>query len=583
MLTELRIENFAIIQSLELSFHEGLTAVTGETGAGKSIILDAITALVGGKADVSMVRSGADRAILEAEFRLPAESKAAILALLEAEELMDDSERVTLGREIRREGRTVARINGRSVSLNLLREVGGFLVDIHGQSEHLSLLNTKTHLGLLDRFADFEDDLQAYRKDYHQLQGVRRELARLRQAEQDAAKKSELLAFQAGEIEAAHLQPEEEDELRQERNRLANAEALGSLIQQAVAVLDEGSDETPAVSDLLGRAVQALGQIARLDASQAGLLEQAETLEELSADLARDLRAYQDQIEFNPRRLEQVEERLEAYHALKRKYGGSVEAVLAYAAEARAQLEMIASAGERIAELEEAESALLRRMSGQAGRLSLLRREAARKMEQGVERELADLSMAGAQFRVDIQTRQAENGLPAGDGETLAFDENGVDQVEFLIAPNPGEGLKPLVKIASGGETSRLMLALKNVLAMADAIPTLIFDEIDQGIGGRVGMVVGEKLWQLGRRHQVLCVTHLPQLAAFGNQHWHVTKLVADGRTSTAVEVLTGERRLDELASMLGGINAANRAAAEETLRLAQSRIAGLDFSRAAG
>ena len=253
MLTELRIENFAIIQSLELKFREGLTAVTGETGAGKSIILDAITALVGGKTDATMVRSGAERANLEAEFILPAVSKAAVLQLLDAEELADDRERVTLGREIRKEGRTVARINGRSVSLNLLREVGSYLVDIHGQSEHLSLLNTKMHLGLLDRFADFDGELDAYRKDYHQLQGVRRELTKLRQAEQDAARKSELLAFQAGEIESAHLRADEEEELKQERTRLANAEALGSLVEQAVAALDEGNDEAGLASQQITR------------------------------------------------------------------------------------------------------------------------------------------------------------------------------------------------------------------------------------------------------------------------------------------------------------------------------------------
>ncbi len=570
MLIELRIDNFAIIQHLELELDMGLMTFTGETGAGKSIILDAIMALVGGKSDATSIRAGAERANLEAVFRIPAASRAEIHALLQREDLLDEPDTVTLARELRREGRTVARINGRSVGLNLLRELGAYLVDIHGQADHLSLLQVKSHLGLLDRYAGTEAALNAYKQGFQALRAVQRELAALRQSELDAARKTDLLTFQANEIDAANLQPGEEEELRQERNRLANAENLASFSQQALAALDEGSPEALAAADLLGQAAQALASLSRIDPSQQTLSDQAETLSDLASDLSRDLRAYLEGIEFNPRRLETIEERLELIHNLKRKYGSDLAAVLAFAVRAREELETIAHAGERIAELEQRETKLRRELAGLGWTLSQQRQAAAGRLGGSVERELGDLSMAGARFAVDMQFEPSDKGLPLPDGRMVSFDESGLDQVEFLIAPNLGEGLKPMVKIASGGETSRLMLALKNVLVQADYIPTLIFDEIDQGIGGRVGTVVGEKLWQLGRRHQVLVVTHLPQLAAFGDRHFRVSKQVQNERTTTQVEKLTGSAREAELAQMLGGESAANLRAAQEALNLAR-------------
>jgi len=394
----------------------------------------------------------------------------------------------------------------------------------------------------------------------------------LRQAEKDAASRTDLLEFQAGEIETAHLTADEEDELRSERTRLANAEGLSSLSQQTLALLDDGSPETPPLTDLVGQMVQSLDSLARLDPGQNELAEQAQTLSEALSDITRDLRGYMDSIEFNPRRLEQVEERLDLINRLKRKYGGSIEAVLEFAVKARGDLDNIAHATERIAELEQQEVELRQVLAVQSETLSALRIQAAGALSTAVETELDDLSMAGAQFAVDSQRVPAVDGLVLNDGTAVAFDESGIDKIEFLIAPNLGEGLKPLVKIASGGETSRLMLALKRVLTQADSIPTLVFDEIDQGIGGRVGAVVGEKLWQLGRNHQVLCVTHLPQLAAFGDQHYSVRKVVDGGRTTTQVTVLTGEPRRVELAQMLGAVTEANLNSARETLTNAQQR-----------
>lgn len=576
MLTELRIDNFAIIQQLELEFKPGLITFTGETGAGKSIILDAITAVVGGRTDPSMIRAGAERASVEATFRLSDANRKLINDILEREDLMDDPDFVTLSRELRREGRNIARANGRTVSLNLVREIGSYLIDIHGQSEHLSLLNMRQHIHLLDRYASSETALSEYRKAYDQLAGLRRELNQLRQTEQDAERRTDLLGYQLQEIDSAHLRPNEEPELRQERERLANAENLASLAQRSLTLLDEGTPEAPSITDLFGEVVLAMNSISRIDTAKTGLSEQAQTIADLLNDMTLELTTYLESIEFNSHRLEQAEERLDLIHKLQRKYGGTIEAALTFAEKARQELDLIAHATERIAELEAEEKKALQVLAQKGLALSQKRKSAATLLESGVEGELNDLNMSGARFSVDFQFQPDPSGVPLDSGDCVSFDSTGIDRVEFFIAPNPGEGLKPLVKIASGGETSRLMLALKNVLAQADNIPTLIFDEVDQGIGGRVGMVVGEKLWQLGRRHEVLCVTHLPQLAAFGDQHFRVRKLVEGGRTITQVEQLNEPSRLDELAQMLGSLNDANRVAAKETLQTARQRAADL-------
>jgi DNA repair protein RecN (Recombination protein N) len=380
-----------------------------------------------------------------------------------------------------------------------------------------------------------------------------------------------MFTFQAEEIEAARLKPGEDEELRRERDRLANAESLAANAQEALQLLDEGTPETPAVTDQLGQAVAALSSLARVDTSKAELSARAETLLENLSDLAHELRDYLETIEYNPKRLEDAEERLDLVHRLLRKYGGTVEAVLAFGAKARRDLETITNAAEKLGELAAKESELLKELADRGTRLSEKRKKAGGVLSKGIETELDDLKMASARFGVDFQTKPDAQGLPLGKDSRVAFDASGFDRVEFLVAPNPGEGLKPLAKIASGGETSRLMLALKNVLARADQIPSLVFDEIDQGIGGRVGGVVGQKLWHLGRAHQVFCITHLPQLAAFGDQHFQVQKLVNNGRTTTQVRRLEGDDRLLELAQMLGDVGEGTLRSAHEILQSART------------
>jgi DNA repair protein RecN (Recombination protein N) len=577
VLSELTIQNFAIIDQLDLCFAPGFNVLTGETGAGKSIIVDAVSMLLGARGGSDLIRAGADEAHVEGVFALDDELASVLEPVLHKDELEGDDARIlVLAREIRREGRNICRVNGRSVSLKVLGSIGQFLVDIHGQTEHLSLMRVGEHVDLLDRFGGLWPLREEAAGLVRSLRGVRRELADLRRDERDLARRMDLLQYQAGEIEAARLRPGEEQELVLERARLANAGQLAQLSEQAYLALYEGSDEqTPAI-DLLQAAAHACAGLVRLDPATKGLADSLEALGIQLDDLARSLRDYRDRVEFNPERLEQVEERLALIRNLERKYGASIEEVLVFASRARRDLETMEHSGERTEELEAEEELLLRSIGRVGADLSARRREAAERLARGIEAQLAELSMARARFGTDIALRDDAEGAYL-DQRRVAFDATGLDRVEFLVAPNVGEGLKPLVRIASGGETSRLMLALKTVLAQADRTPTLIFDEIDSGIGGRVGAVVGQKLWALTvgdgqktRNHQVLCVTHLPQLAAYGDRHLQVRKGIVGDRTLTEVSILEGAGREEEIAAMLGAATDKTNASAREMLEASQ-------------
>ena len=596
MLTELTIHDLAIIDRLTLRLHSGFNVLTGETGAGKSIIIDAVELLLGGRADSTVVRDGARRAIVEGVLQLDQSAQARLVPLLEKNELQgDEADVLLLGREVRATGRSVARVNGRAVTLSLLREVADGLVDIHGQSEHLSLLKARAHLDLLDRYAGLWQARSQVAAKVRELRGVRHELDTLLRDERALARRADLLGFQVKEIGSADLHPAEEKKLTQERNRLANAEQLGSLVSDAYGALRRDDDEGDGVAalDLVGQAVRALTALTRLDST---LEPQRETLESISYqldDLSAALRDYQEMIEsgWDPRRLAQVEDRLDLIRRLKHKYGDSIEAVLAFATKAAAELETITHSEERVGELRAQETALLEEIGALAADLSLQRRQAAENLSQAIEVELNDLMMSGARFGVDFQHKHSPNGVTIPESpisnlqsqSPLAFDSSGIDQIEFLVSPNPGESLKPMIKIASGGETARLMLALKTVLSRADETPTLIFDEIDQGIGGRVGATVGQKLWGLTEAegeavgHQVLCITHLPQLAGYGDCHFKVEKHVSpEGqRTTTAVRPLEGDEQVEEMAQMLGVVSGSARESAREILaQVAETKAA---------
>ena len=554
MLSELYIRNFAIIDELRLPIPPGFNVLTGETGAGKSIILDAVTLVLGGRADLTTIRAGCNEAYVEALFTLSPATQAIIAPLLDDEGLDGAAgDTLLLARELRANGRNISRVNGRTVNLSLLRQIAAPLIDIHGQGEHLSLLKPRSHLPLLDSYAGLAGERTAVANEVNQLQKRQRELEALRRDERALAQRIDMLQFQVKEIDAAKLEPGEEKELRAERTRLANVEQIMRHTGEALRLMNGVDDDSQSIGDMMGQTERALDQLVRFDASRTSLLERWQGLAFQLDELATELDDYQQELEFNPTRLNEVEERLELIASLKRKYGADVAAVLALRDRATAELENINRSEERATELETEQDRYLHRIGRMALALSQKRQAAAQKLAAVVEQQLADLRMEGTRFQVDFQVEPLADGVYAG-AQRLAFDQTGIDRAEFLLSTNPGEPLKPMAKIASGGETARLMLALKTALTAVDATPTLIFDEIDQGIGGRVGDIVGRKLWRLTAvaDHQVIVVTHLPQLAGYGDVHFRVRKQVSEGRTITAVHHLDGNGRIEELAAMLG-------------------------------
>jgi DNA repair protein RecN (Recombination protein N) len=570
MLLELRIRDFAIIDRLDLEFSPGLTLLTGETGAGKSIIIDALALVLGDRADPAMVRAGSAQAAVEAVFDLgsaPAEVTRQLTELgFEAEDGL-----LILRREIQAGGRSLGRLNGRTVPASVLQQVGRRLVDIHGQTENLSLLRPTEQLELLDRYGGLEPARREFAGLVQRYRRLRAEIDGLRQALADRDRRLELLEFQVNEIRSANLQAGEEERLLDEHRRLSNAEEIRRRAEAAYAALRQGRPGRPAALDLIAEAVLELKALTEFDRELEPLLSDLTDATERLTDLARALRNYAEGVEADPARLAEVEERLRLIDRLKRKYGPAVADILAYADRAEAELEQALTGEERLGELEAELEGLRVELARRACELSARRRDAARRLEAAVAAELEGLKLGHTRFQVGFATGPA----PEGDGlavhgQTVAFDLTGIDRAEFLVSTNPGEPLRPLAKVASGGETARLMLALKVVLAEADPVPTLVFDEVDVGVGGRSGQVVGETLWRLGRHHQVLCITHLPQVAAFADDHLAVTKELASDRAVVRVRRLSGAERVAELAAMLGGDTAANRRSAGELLALAR-------------
>lgn len=566
MLLELRIKNFAIIDSLELAFNPGLVVLTGETGAGKSIIIGALETLLGSRVDMSALRQGSDFASVEAVFKIPENSKDHLLKRLEEEEVLDGRDYITLTREMRADRPNTARVNGHRATVSLLVELGQALVDIHGQSEHLSLMRVSHHLDLLDRFANTDDLLAAYQQTYRDLEQTQTELDRLKALDLEAEQRRDLLSFQIEEIQLAGLQVGEEELLVERRNQLVNAEKLSDLSQKILFILDEAPGNQPTVMDMVGEIVQSVESLTNTDPSLEGLTEQTTGLSDGLFELGRSLRSYLESLEFDPDELNQTQERLVVIQEMKRKYGEDIPAIFDYRDRASTELEEITSRSDRIEQLQSKEKDLLVDLSQQGQLLTQARKEGSRQLAAELEEQLNDLKMAGASFEVAFNTEEDPSGVLNESGQRVKYYSNGLERIEFLVETNPGEGLKALAKTASGGETSRLMLALKNVLAQADHIPTLIFDEIDQGIGGRIGAVVGEKLYRLTPEHQVICITHLPQLAGFGQQHFQVAKSLIDDRTTIQVLEIHGEERVQELATMLGGPSEKNLASARELI-----------------
>ena len=574
MLEELRIQNFAVIDRLELRFGAGFNVITGETGAGKSILIDAVELLLGARADPTAVRAGSDRSRVEGLVKLDPRSRPSVMALLEREDLLDedDPDYLTLMREVRLRGRSTARVNGIAVRSEILSELGRQLFDIHGQSQHLSLFRPRHHIDLLDRFADLLDLRAGLARMVGELTSAHAEIRRLRDDDEALRRRADLLRHEVEEIRAAELDPAEEAELATERNRLANSEQLATLAAEAARLLngDDSARSAPAVDALMGVAA-ALAKLAQIDPAMADDYALAESMAQQAQELALTLSRYASDVEFDPFRLDELEERLELIRALKRRFrADSIADLLDYAVRAASELQSIDASDERLVALSRRADELLRQIGDISARLSQARAEAAEALSQQVMRELGDLRMAGARFEVLLQQAEHPAGCFVGE-RRYKFDAKGMDDVEFMLSANPGEPPRPLAKVASGGEAARIMLALKRVLTTADQTPILIFDEVDQGIGGRIGAVVGEKLWSLTSAHQVLCVTHLPQLASFADAHFQVRKALDDARAATQVRALDSEQaRVAELAAMLGAPGAAGLESARGLLAAAR-------------
>jgi len=552
MLTELNIRNFAIIEELHAEFGPGFNILTGETGAGKSILVDALNLLLGGRASPEMIRTGEEEATIEAFFDLGKGEDIKALSQFQFE----PEEGILIKRIIHRSGKSRASLNGHSITLHMLEELGENLINIYGQHEHQHFLNPQRHIDILDRSGGLTPLRQEYQDLYRQWLQTRSDLEGLIAKERQRSERMELLTFQSREIAKANLklpkagEPSEEEELAAERARLIHAEKLYAIAHQGTEVL---YGESGSVVERLKSTIQRLRDGAKIDSSLTPLVSAAESALFQSEDVASSLRAYRGKILFDPKRLELIEFRLEEIHKLKKKYGPSMEEVLAYKEKIDREQKHLESLEEKIAALKKNSDALESQALSLAQELSLKRQKVARELSARVEAELATLGMKKVRFEIEV--------APAFPGEQIegsAFiprlGEKGIDRVQFFLSPNPGEDLKPLARIASGGELSRIMLALKRVLAEDYLVKTLVFDEVDAGIGGGIAEVVGRKLKEISSRHQVFCITHLAQIASYAAAHYRVKKRIQGGRTIVEVNLLQGNEREQEIARMLGGV-----------------------------
>ncbi len=566
MLTTLRIKNLALVADLTLELEPGYNVITGETGAGKSMLIGALSLVLGERADRSLIRSGAEACSVEAVFDVKL-LESALRPFLEENglEACADHELI-LKRSFTLAGSNRQFVNGSPASLSTLAALGEWLVDIHGPHEHQSLLQPGRQLAILDAFGKLDDGREAFAGLLRRRGALEAEKAALVVDDQTYARQLDLLRFQANEIATARLQPEEEEELEREYSRASNAARLLQLAQIALGVLAENEGSVLTQAGLVGRSVQ---ELVRLDASSAPLEELHEQAVSLLNEMQTRLTQYADKLELDPARLQQLEERLNLLHALKRKYGASIAEVIAFGEDARRKLENLERREEQLAqinaELDKLSAELLQ--AGQA--LSAKRRKVVPRLTKEVVKQLAALGFKQSRFDVAFTTpAPSEPGRESGEnqGKLPRLTQQGMDTIEFQFAPNPGEPARPLRAIASSGELARVMLALKTVLAAEDRIPVLIFDEVDANVGGETANAVGEKMRQIARNRQVLCITHLPQVAAPASAHYVASKRTTDGRTVSEITRLGASERVTELARMLGGQTEAARRHAESLL-----------------
>jgi len=538
MLLELSIENFAIIKQLHLTFHKGMTALTGETGAGKSIIIDAMGLLAGGRGSTDYIRQGKQKCVLEGLFELPKHSSFKVL--LDDLGIDQRDELLIIQRDITSSGKSICRVNGRIVTLGNLKKIGAYLVDIQGQNEHQDLLQAEKHLQLVDSFGSqsFKDQLTDYQKKYDEYRELEKRVRAIQENEQSYIQRIDMLNFQKKEIEEADLQTDEEEKLVEERDKLANFQKIVDAFAKSHEIL---AGESGNSLDGIGEAAQEIQEVAYLDKEYEQINENVQNAYYLLQDAAGEVSSILDQMELDEGRLEEVNARLEVIRQLKRKYGESIAAVLSYYEKISAELEQVDVTGNK---LEEMQAALVQKYQNVweiAESLHTQRKQIAQKLEKDILQELADLYLENTQFEVRFFEEKKE------------LNRNGLDQLAFYLTTNPGEPLKPLAKVASGGELSRMLLALKSIFSKAQEKTSIVFDEVDTGVSGRVAQAIAEKISGIAYGSQVLCITHLPQVAAAGDYQYLISKEVQNGRTKTTVQEIDTTERVQEIARMLSG------------------------------
>jgi DNA repair protein RecN (Recombination protein N) len=555
VLLELRVKDLGIIEDIDWTLDQGLNVITGETGAGKSLIIDAVELLLTGSSTEDAIRYGYTEARIEGIFSLSNNKRFAKLkSFLTAKDLSPDDDLLILSCDIRRGRPGIVKINGLASTKTLFRQIGQLLIDIHGQSDHSSLLDITNHLDFLDYYAhilELRDDFEAKAGRLLELESEIRSLSRV---EQDSVRQEEFLKFQIEEINKAKLRPGEDEELEKERQVISYSEKLKEYAGQIYQALYENDSPQNSVSALisLNEACRSLKKLVVLDTSLQRHLEYLDKTICGIEELARDIHLYGEKLQEDPTRLEEIEVRLELLRNLKRKYGKTISEILEYQQKSNIELSGIKNAADKLASLNKERENLKKEMGVLALNLSQIRSREAANLKIDMKKELEDLEMSEMQFDIVISRTPSPDGLGGTDGY-FAFNNKGIDKVEFMVSTNPGEPIKPLIKISSTGEISRFTLALKGALSEADHVPVLIFDEIDIGIGGRNGDIIGRKLWALARNHQVICVTHLPQIAAYADAHFGVHKTFNQNRTTSTLEKLSAGLRFKELAAMLDG------------------------------
>ncbi|MTV81091.1 DNA repair protein RecN [Secundilactobacillus folii] len=541
MLQELSIKNFAIIASLDVEFEEGMTVLTGETGAGKSIIIDAVGLLAGGRGSQHFVRTGADKAVIQGAFVFPKNGQT--YQQLDDLGIDHDDGTVILQREIYRSGRNICRINGMLVNTSTLKQLGETIVDIHGQNEHQELMQPDKHLRLLDEFGGtpLQKIKQQYQTTYQDYQRLHHSMVSRNTHQKEWAQRLDMLRFQVKEIEDAQLQPDEENSLTQQRDRLMNYQKINTALQEGFLALN-GDEEATGALDLSGEAMNSLSTIADLDPAFKQLFESLQSAYYALQDASGELSKQVDLLEYDDNKLDEIEQRLNVIHQLKRKYGDSEQQILTYLDRIKKELTDMEAAEIDEGDLDEQLDQKQQQLVKYGQKLSAKRHQVATKLEAAIKSELKDLYMAKTVFQVRFKEVSADQ-----------FFATGMDDVEFYIQPNPGEEIRPLAKIASGGELSRLMLALKTIFSQSQGVTSIIFDEVDTGVSGRVAQAIAEKISGIANNSQVLCITHLPQVAAMSDHHYFIAKEIKGNRTETHIARLDRPARVKELARMLAG------------------------------